>query len=919
MVANRVKLLPAVLIGQLITIALLIESGSGELLPMPSIVDEDKATLLPNERESIDDCHLRYYKFGERGVALPAFGRPAYLREFAHMAAVGWTKPDGSIGWNCGGSLIWENYVLTAAHCAADDENNPPDVVRLGDIDLYNDTDDQYAQQLKIVEIIRHPEHRFSSRYHDLALLRLEKNVILHDTVAPGCLWNDEEIPFPSMEATGWGATGFGQDSTPILLKVSLSVVKKAECDQQYRVGDRGLKQGLQNYHLCAGDIKMDTCPGDSGGPLQIKLLHNAKMTPFVVAVTSFGSVCGKSVPGVYMKVSSYIPWIRSELAKRGEKIEEWSFKPYACALRYVNLREYEDDVVMSKSDGFELLDSSEAHMNIIKSTQTVKIHWPPVGQKAPDDCYGVVIDEDTVLTLARCAVFERTRASYIVHNNGRNEVVNVYRHPKYTPGSYYNDLAVLKTRDRFKLSRKFVPACIWSAFDLPDPKFYVTGQGRLDINDIDYYTGNITEFKPQIVQLSPRADIQSAGNCSIPEDYLPGLSRGLTEEHLCFGNKPFLVPESCQMQFGAPLRRDIWRFRRYFEHIYGLNLFGKDCGFGRSAVATRLGFHHEWLKSVLLPNYRDYSDAVNFFDKDLKEMDHCACVDGSAGLCVKVSRCPKVAYDIGVNRNVRFCATNSVVCCPYHNIKNQTTKASAELDDCESRYKSFHREYTYETGRIDQFFHTIYIGHQTGGQTSWPCTGTLIARNLVISSAYCLTQGSAPVNVVNIAAGAPKVASSRPQVVKIDEVAIHPGYDPKTHRNDIALVRLEKAMVPTAEKYPICLWQNDTHTPFLLQRMVRDDGEVRFVENYPKYNTDCQEYMNERGGRKLSATEFCTDIDAPDDSSISGNPIVWSRLNKADNTTTQYLVGISFGNAKEQLGVNTRISAYVGWIKSLM
>lgn len=55
--------------------------------------------------------------------------------------------------------------------------NIPPDVVRLGDINLYDDSDDQYAQQLKIVEIVRHPEHRFSSRYHDLALLRLEKNV----------------------------------------------------------------------------------------------------------------------------------------------------------------------------------------------------------------------------------------------------------------------------------------------------------------------------------------------------------------------------------------------------------------------------------------------------------------------------------------------------------------------------------------------------------------------------------------------------------------------------------------------------------------------------------------------------------------------------------------------------------------------
>lgn len=52
-----------------------------------------------------------------------------------------------------------------------------------------------------------------------------------------------------------------GEKSTPILLKVSLGVVKPEECNKYYKVGDRGLKQGLMNYHLCAGDVKMDTCP----------------------------------------------------------------------------------------------------------------------------------------------------------------------------------------------------------------------------------------------------------------------------------------------------------------------------------------------------------------------------------------------------------------------------------------------------------------------------------------------------------------------------------------------------------------------------------------------------------------------------------------------------------------------------------
>ncbi|XP_049538254.1 uncharacterized protein LOC125952677 [Anopheles darlingi] len=898
--------------------------------PITSRLQEDlNDAFLPNVREAIDDCHLRYYKLGKALDPKPAFGRPAYLREFAHMAAIGWTASDGKIRWDCGGSLIWENYILTAAHCAANDDNTPPDVVRLGDINLYDDSDDQYAQQLKIVEIVRHPEHRFSSRYHDLALLRLEKNVTLHDTVAPGCLWNDEnEIPFPTMEATGWGATGFAEKSTPILLKVSLGVIKTEECNKYYKVGDRGLKQGLTNYHLCAGDVKMDTCPGDSGGPLQMKLLHNGKMTPFVVAVTSFGSICGQSIPGVYMKVAHYIPWISAELAKRGEIIKDWSFKPYACALRYVRLREYEDDVIKKDSSTLEGVDSSKAHMDIRNSTQTVSIHWPVGSPSVPKNCNGVVIDEDTVVTLARCAIAGRIQPSHIMLKDTRNDIVRVHRHPGYRPNSFYNDIAVLKVKDRFKFSTDFVPACIWSAYKLPDLQFYVTGQGRYDLNQFDYPFNPTINIDPTIVQLSPRANIVVNETCSVPEEYHSGLSRGVTTEHLCFRNKPFLVPDSCEMLYGAPLRRNIWRLGRHFEHIYALNLLGKDCGFGRAALGTRFGYHSEWLKSVLLPNYRTKMDTVQLLNKKLGNFAHCTGTDGSTGLCVSIARCPIVRYDVQANRSVQLCNGKDIVCCPYDNIRNVTrvSIAASELDDCESRYKQFHELYEPYQPNINintgyQYYHTVYFGWQTkDGRMKWKCSGTLITRSVVVTTAYCLLANGTIPTVVNIPEASPNATLGLPKPISIKEVIIHPGYNASALQNNIGLVRLEQPIVPTARKYPICLWQNETHTPLQLYRKVVDVSSEHIERNFPKYNSDCTQDLRQLGRRDLQWNELCTDIDGIPLRSISGGTLVWYHRNPKDNSTTHYLVGIVSSDVPaKQLGIHVRISSFIGWIKSIV
>jgi len=228
-------------------------------------------------------------------------GEDASLNEFPSIVSV-----QVRSNHMCGGSLIAQNWVLTAAHCVSD-PGVTPDRVFMGSNDL---NDRRNGEVFRITQIIIHPGYGEDSPVsHDFALLKLHQNarfpiVELSDG-------NRDELEFNQLTVAGWGATledGFGSDT---LQRVDLPFINAQACKGMMLENAPNYVQFIDNSMFCAGfdNGGKDSCQGDSGGPLYY--WDDQKNEYIQAGVVSWGIGCArKGLPGMYGDVSKVRSWI---------------------------------------------------------------------------------------------------------------------------------------------------------------------------------------------------------------------------------------------------------------------------------------------------------------------------------------------------------------------------------------------------------------------------------------------------------------------------------------------------------------------------------------------------------------------------------------------------------------------------------
>ncbi|XP_062549415.1 brachyurin-like [Armigeres subalbatus] len=231
-------------------------------------------------------------------------GREATPGQFPYQVALVINFAQGS--GLCGGSIISNDYILTAAHCVLGASGG---TALVGAHNRLNNEPFQQSIVFELNGITIHPEYTSNTIRNDIATIRLTNSIVFDERVQPVRLpsLNDTRT-FSGRMATvsGWGRlSDTSPNTSPVVRFATNPIITNANCLDQWN----NAVNVIQTQNIClSGNGGRSACNGDSGGPLTIQ--EDGESVE--VGIVSFGSTagCAAGWPSVYVRVTHFLDWI---------------------------------------------------------------------------------------------------------------------------------------------------------------------------------------------------------------------------------------------------------------------------------------------------------------------------------------------------------------------------------------------------------------------------------------------------------------------------------------------------------------------------------------------------------------------------------------------------------------------------------